>query len=130
MKNNTVTSKTCPNLAAEILCHNKGSVYHFAKICSMSEEEMYSFLIGDSEIDRDKFDVMIKNLPHCREEYLKNKKLSYYDMSRKKHHRKVLALCRNAKYTKLGPIDEIMKRKIFLRAWYNKIMLENMKKAE
>lgn len=123
MNTKVFTSKDCPNLAAEILAHNIGSVYQCAKACQMDEEELYAFLKGEIAIGVDKINRLAKELGHCSDEYLKCKKLSYYNLDREKHRRKLLVLARNHKYKKLGPLDEIAKRKIFLRAWYNNILI-------
>ncbi len=117
------TAGEIPNLAAEILCHNAGSVYHCAKMCGMEEEEMYGFLKGERAIDANKINKLAKELGHCSEEYLKSKKLAYYDLNKEKHRRKLLVLNRNSKHKRLGPVNDIAKRKIFLRAWYNNMVL-------
>ena len=123
MNTKVFTSKDCPNLAAEILSHNIGSVYHCAKVCEMDEEELYGFLKGERAIGVDKINKLANELGHCSIEYLKCRRLSYYNLDKEKHRRKLLVLSRNSKYKKLGPIDELAKRKIFLRAWYNSIII-------
>ncbi len=128
MNTKVFTSKDCPNLAAEILCHNMGSVYHCAKVCQMEEEELYGFLKGECAIEAKKINRLAQELGHCSSKYLKCKNLSYYNLDKEKHRRKLLVLSKNCKYTKLGPLDDLAKRKIFLRAWYNNIIL-NEKKA-
>ena len=123
MNTNVFTAKDCPNLVAEILTHNLGSVHNCANACQMDEEELYAFLKGDMAIGVDKLVRLANGLNYCSDEYLKCKRLSYYNLGREKHRRKLLVLARNCKYKKLGPLDDIAKRKIFLRAWYNNILL-------
>ncbi len=89
----------------------------------MEEEELYGFLKGERAIGVDKITRLANELSHCSSEYLKSKKLSYYNLDKEKHRRKLLVLSRSTKYKKLGPLSDIAKRKIFLRAWYNSILL-------
>lgn len=123
MNTDFFTAKDCPNLVAEILAHNFGSVHHLSKACQMDEEELYAFLKGEVAIGVDKLNRLASEFSHLSNEYLKCKRLSYYNLDREKHRRKLLVLAKNHKYKKLVPLDELAKRKIFLRAWYNSILL-------
>lgn len=125
MESKIISSKDCPNLVAELLCHNAGSIYHCAKECGMGEKELYDFLKGECSIEIGKLDRLVRKLGHCSRDYLECKTLSYYDLDKEKHRRKVLVLCRNARYKKLIPTGDMAKKKIFLRAWYNRILLND-----
>ena len=127
MEKKIISAKDCPNLVAELLCHNAGSVYHCAKAIGMGENELYMFLKGECSIEMGKIDRIVRELSHANSKYLKCKTLSYYNLDKEKHRRKVLVLCRNTRYKKLIPTGEISKRKIFLRAWYNNILLSERK---
>jgi len=90
-----------PNIAAEVVTHNAGHPDTYSEHANVSKEILQQFLEGKEDLTPSEIQE-ITNLSrsrtnvHYSSSYLCCKRLSYYDLSKPKHYRKVLVIYNNA----------------------------------